>query len=370
MLRSRACGHLANGYCFSPRPVSIFSRRVQTQPAHDNPPKSPLPQPKDPRKQSLQLRPGPLKTLKDPPQKNTPSKATALPPTTPPPARPLPAVKTVEPISIMGLKQMTSRMVFLTPPPPGAGFAKSTLHKMLQIAKFYFRGVKLIYTRAGIARDIRARVASGGTPLQRWEHSMMHTQRADVKRLVPFVIIALILEEIIPLIALWAPGMLPTTCVLPSQRIRIQEKGADKALAIIDADGAALGSLVSAAAEHGEITLDELAKSGLSKAVCGLLRLSTRKLDIDVLRSRRIHRHLTFVKQDDALLLQDGLAGLSAQDLVTALNDRAIISQGLDHKQQIQQLTWWLKSTKDNDSVTRRIYLICLMGSRGELYGL
>jgi hypothetical protein len=43
-------------------------------------------------------------------------------------------------------------------------------------------------------------------------------------RLVPFIIIVLVLEEIIPLIALYAPGMLPSTCVLPAQRERIDAK--------------------------------------------------------------------------------------------------------------------------------------------------
>ncbi|KAJ7039254.1 hypothetical protein C8F04DRAFT_1034027 [Mycena alexandri] len=386
MIRSRACGHLANGYYFSPRPVLIFTRRVQTQPTQDKPPKDPLPPPKDPRKQPVQLRPGPLKSLKDSHPKNaapkepsaTPKEAPAtLPPNTPPTARPPPAVKTVDPVSIRGLKEMTVRDIadaeshgILTPPPPGAGFAKSTLHKMIQIGKFYFRGVKLIYTRAGIARDIKARVAAGGAPLQRWEHSMMHTQSADVKRLVPFVIIALILEEVIPLIAMWAPGMLPTTCILPSQRERIQEKVTDKALEIVASHGATLGALVRAAGDRGEIPFGALSGSGVPKAICGLLRLSTRRLDLDVLRRRRIHHHLTFVQQDDALLLQEGIAGLSSLDLVQALNDRAIISRGLDHKQQIQQLTWWLKSISENNTVARRIYLVCLMGSHGELYGL
>ena len=47
-------------------------------------------------------------------------------------------------------------------------------------------------------------------------------------RLVPFVITLLILEEVIPLIVLYAPGMLPSTCVLPSQRERIESKRKQK----------------------------------------------------------------------------------------------------------------------------------------------
>ena len=38
------------------------------------------------------------------------------------------------------------------------------------------------------------------------------------------MLVALILEEVIPLIVMYIPGMLPSTCVLPSQRLRIEAK--------------------------------------------------------------------------------------------------------------------------------------------------
>lgn len=45
---------------------------------------------------------------------------------------------------------------------------------------------------------------------------------------MPFIAIVLILEEVIPLIVLYAPGMLPSTCVLTSQRDRIDAKRREK----------------------------------------------------------------------------------------------------------------------------------------------
>lgn len=47
-------------------------------------------------------------------------------------------------------------------------------------------------------------------------------------RLVPFVLTIVIVEEIIPLIVLYAPGLLPSTCILPSQRDRILTKRHEK----------------------------------------------------------------------------------------------------------------------------------------------
>jgi LETM1 and EF-hand domain-containing protein 1 len=38
----------------------------------------------------------------------------------------------------------------------------------------------------------------------------------------------LVLEEVIPLIVLYAPGMLPSTCLLASQRERIETKRYEK----------------------------------------------------------------------------------------------------------------------------------------------
>lgn len=43
-------------------------------------------------------------------------------------------------------------------------------------------------------------------------------------RLVPFVLVLVTLEELIPLLVLYAPFMLPSTCILPSQRERVLSK--------------------------------------------------------------------------------------------------------------------------------------------------
>lgn len=46
--------------------------------------------------------------------------------------------------------------------------------------------------------------------------------------MIPFVVTVIVLEELIPLIVLYAPFMLPSTCVLPSQRERIAAKAQEK----------------------------------------------------------------------------------------------------------------------------------------------
>jgi hypothetical protein len=65
----------------------------------------------------------------------------------------------------------------------------------------------------------------GNHLLQSLHRSYSHRSRP---RLVPFVAIVLLLEEVIPLIVLYAPGMLPSTCILASQRERIDAKRREK----------------------------------------------------------------------------------------------------------------------------------------------
>ena len=113
--------------------------------------------------------------------------------------------------------------------------------------KFYFRGLKLVITHHKHAREIQARVKAGGEPLSRWESRFIRTNKSDFARyyslpqsfiniyihhprprLIPFVAIVLLLEEVIPLIVLYAPWMLPSTCILASQRERIDAKRREK----------------------------------------------------------------------------------------------------------------------------------------------
>ena len=45
----------------------------------------------------------------------------------------------------------------------------------------------------------------------------------DPSRLVPFLSIIIILEEILPLVIIYAPFLLPSTCKLPAQAKRIDD---------------------------------------------------------------------------------------------------------------------------------------------------
>jgi len=52
------------------------------------------------------------------------------------------------------------------------------------LKKFYYRGVKLIYTRRKEIALIKDRIAAGGAPLTRAEFRLIQTQKDDLKKYV------------------------------------------------------------------------------------------------------------------------------------------------------------------------------------------
>ena len=50
--------------------------------------------------------------------------------------------------------------------------------------KFYWRGIKLIWTRRARVREMEERVKAGGPPLSRWETKFIQTNRLDTIKCV------------------------------------------------------------------------------------------------------------------------------------------------------------------------------------------
>jgi hypothetical protein len=90
-----------------------------------------------------------------------------------------------------------------------------------------------------------------------------------LKRVIPFLFIALLLEEVIPLIAIWAPSTLPSTCILPSQLERIEEKLTEKTLTLLAENKQKLLELRKFEEPIGHLTLDTLLQVGASAVICG-----------------------------------------------------------------------------------------------------
>ncbi|KAI0321091.1 hypothetical protein OF83DRAFT_1101517 [Amylostereum chailletii] len=249
----------------------------------------------------------------------------------------------------------------LAPPPPNAGRIGKLWHQVKELFKFYLRGIKLINTHRVQVREMRERVKAGGEPLSRWESRFIQTYQQDLVKLVPFLTILLVLEEVIPLIVLYAPGMLPSTCVLPSQRERIEQKRRDKQEAFIQSSREELSAIQKAGVN---LNVAALPSRTHMMAICGALSLST--WGPPHLRIRRVERHLQGIAADDALLTSEGMGErLTQPELIEALEERGIMTTELSSSTLKARLRWWLSNvdkSADGDAVSRRIFLVARSG--------
>lgn len=86
---------------------------------------------------------------------------------------------------------------------------------------------------------------------------------------MPFIIIVLVVEEIVPLIAIYAPFMLPSTCILPSQKERIHSQKETKALSIAAEYQDTLKQLADEAAAASPFSLSRISIPEGFMAICG-----------------------------------------------------------------------------------------------------
>lgn len=242
------------------------------------------------------------------------------------------------------------RLGIITPPPEDASRLKKFWHRGKELVKFYFRGAKLIVTNANTARALRKRVRSGGAPLTRAEWQLTRTSVDDIKRLVPFVLVLLLLEEALPLLVIYVPSLLPSTCVLPSQRHRMDQKRAQKQLRALE-DGR---EHLRRSAADSALSLETLDAANIS-TLCGLFSLS--RIGPNALRRRRLQSHLHYLAEDDRLLANElisakSLAHLSEEQLRQAVAERGLIPTGSNVAQLRIQLESWVTRTTSDSPLT------------------
>ncbi|KAA1474262.1 hypothetical protein DENSPDRAFT_840837 [Dentipellis sp. KUC8613] len=246
----------------------------------------------------------------------------------------------------------------LAPPPASAGRVGKLYHQAKEMFKFYWRGLKLFNTHRLQVREIKERVKNGGRAMDRWETRFVRTYNQDAMKMIPFVLIVLIVEEIIPLIAIYAPFMLPSTCIMPSQWERIDGKRREKQLVFAETLRDEFATLRKAGEK--DIPLHAVPNGYPLIALAGSLTLST--FGPPGLRRRRIQRHLSSIAADDILLRQENMGNrLTHPELLEALEERGIPGANLDSEKLKARLRWWLTNADKadaGDAVGRRIALV------------
>ncbi|KAG6378090.1 hypothetical protein JVT61DRAFT_13773 [Boletus reticuloceps] len=248
--------------------------------------------------------------------------------------------------------------------PPLSGSPIKLSSSCLQ--KFYFRGLKSINTHRKQAAAIAARARSGGALPSRTEQRFIGMYRRDVLKLIPFVVIVTIAEELIPFIALYAPGMLPSTCILPGQRDRIASRARNKQLIALLNHRSVFEAICKEAKQSGFVPVQKISNPG---AVCSILGLPA--WGPSALTAWRIRRHLNTVAMDDERLRHEGCGRhLTIPELEEALVERGMIPESdypsVDAMR--AHLNWWLDNAEvlpeGANLVSRRLLMLGLIGSQ------
>ncbi|KAF8584803.1 hypothetical protein K439DRAFT_1633200 [Ramaria rubella] len=243
-----------------------------------------------------------------------------------------------------------TRHGILAPPPAGASLPGRLWHNFKQLFKFYWNGLRLVFVdHRREAAAIRARVRGDvGGEMTRWETRFLRTYRWDVAKLFPFILTLLILEEAIPFIVLYLPGLLPSTCLLPSQRARIDAKRRAKQILHAERARTVLAASNPDPGYDGARGVEGLTPE-LTSSVSGILARAT--WGPLLLHRRRIKSYLTHLASDDALLVREDMgARLRSEELVEALEERGFIlpSPSPPPAHMLQQLQWWLRDARDD----------------------
>jgi len=346
---------------------TVTSKSATTQPTDCN-----VPPPNPPRgHKKIELKPGPVKpsTLRldsIPPRR--PSQDSSSPSYYRPPRHNKPPKPIESSLSALALAKQdiisASERGVLDPPPIDATPFKRFTHQALQLLKFYFRGLKSINTHRKQVAAIATRAKSGGALPSRAEQRFIETYRRDVLKLIPFLVIVTIAEELIPFIALYAPRMLPSTCVLPGQRDRIVARASNQQLTALFSHRDVFEAIYKEGKQSGFVPVKNVGNPG---AVCSMLGLPA--WGPSPLNNWRIRRRLNAVASDDELLRREGCGRhLTIPELEEALLERGMIpeSDGPSADAMRAHLNWWLDSVEvlpaGSNPVSRRLLMLGLIG--------
>lgn len=150
------------------------------------------------------------------------------------------------------------------------------------------------------------------------------------------MVVVVIMEELIPFIALYVPRMLPSTCILPGQRDRINAKACNNQLLALTANQQIFELLLKQSESLGFIATQSLGQPGalcrcvLSK--CSFYKILTifRLIGIPAwgptqLARWHLKRHLQYISFDDKVLKQEGYGrDLTLPELKEALQERGM----------------------------------------------
>lgn len=136
-----------------------------------------------------------------------------------------------------------------------------------QLFKFYWSGIKLLRTNFMDMRALQKGRRTEGWVLTRRELRFIERTQGDLIRLIPFVLLFATVEELIPLMVLYSPWMLPSTTILPSQILRIKAAEEEKRRQALLSMGKHIKDISQAILPKNVQGLDTIEINGLCRAL-------------------------------------------------------------------------------------------------------
>ncbi|KAF9419544.1 hypothetical protein BGZ94_009378 [Podila epigama] len=258
--------------------------------------------------------------------------------------------------------QSLSQTATPTPAPPTGviGKAKDFFRKGKEVVIQCKDGVKLLWVNKKIVKDLKKSQKENGYVLTRREFQLVQKTETDLKRMIPFGLVFLLATEYIPLIIIFAPQLIPSTCVTPTQlegrRKKIHEKRSVMTEKLIRLNArreitkeslASYNSFMTISKKYGEaFDYDMINREHLS-AFCKFMGLSG--FGPKFMLRKRLDKHMQYIRKDDGLLLKEGLESLTFSELQLANEERGMRSLDVSKEHLEKSLAYWLKVSLSKD---------------------
>ncbi|KAI9466448.1 LETM1-like protein-domain-containing protein [Zychaea mexicana] len=173
-------------------------------------------------------------------------------------------------------------------------------------------------------------------------------------KLAPFGLIFLVLPESIPLFVIFAPGIIPSTCLTESQVLKQRQKldearqrmssnviqASHQIGRIAPEDFLSLRKFFKIAkGYHYDFELPQVNKDNLS-AYCRFMGL--KGWGTKGMLEKRLNKHLDYLLEDDKLIAKEGIESLNMPELQHAVEERGMRSVDVNEEQLRRGLDFWI----------------------------
>ncbi|KAG1130082.1 hypothetical protein G6F42_004490 [Rhizopus arrhizus] len=233
-----------------------------------------------------------------------------------------------------------------------------------ELVVFYKNGIKLLWSNHKEAKALQLKVQQEDYELKRSEFQLIHRSKKDMIKLIPFGFVFCILPESIPLIVIYLPGMVPSTCLKDSQIQKQRQKldtirqkmtmnvlkSAEQVQGITSEDFLSLSKFQRIAKHYGyDFELSRIDRRHLS-AYCRFMGLND--YGTQGILKRRLDKHMNYIKEDDKFLIREGIDNLDTKELSFAIEERGMRSLNETEDQMRRALKYWLATSEANETST------------------